>query len=77
MTGVLYWRVKVDNAINLFSATGSKLLAKGLPFEQLHSVQWQPHPVGAFKKPSLANMSSKAAEEEKAKQPKRLFSFGG
>jgi translation initiation factor 2A len=22
MTGVLYWRVKVDNAINLFSATG-------------------------------------------------------
>jgi len=33
MTGVLYWRVKVDNAINLFSATGKKLLPKGLPFE--------------------------------------------
>jgi translation initiation factor 2A len=38
MTGVLYWRIKVDNAINLFSATGQKLLGKGLLFEQLHSV---------------------------------------
>jgi hypothetical protein len=33
MTAVLYWRVKVDNAVNLFSATGKKLIAKGLPFE--------------------------------------------
>jgi hypothetical protein len=40
MTAVLYWRVKVDNMISLFSPNGSKLLGKGLVFEQLHSVAW-------------------------------------
>lgn len=77
MTGVLYWRVKVDNAINLFSATAAKLLGpKGLTFERLDSVQWQPHVKGTFKKPSLANMT-KQAEEQKASQPKRVFAYGG
>ena len=57
MTSVLYWRVKVDNAIHLFSPTGKKFLsAKGLQFEQLHSVSWQPHAKGSFKKPSLKSI---------------------
>jgi len=77
MTAVLYWRVKVDNAVNLFSATGKKLIAKGLPFEHLDSVQWQPHPAGTFARPSLANLAKQAAEEEKAKPPKKVFAFGG
>lgn len=33
MTSVLYWRVKVDNAVNLFAFTGQKLIPKGKMFE--------------------------------------------
>ena len=67
MTGVLYWRVKVDNAINLFSATGAKLLPKGMMFEQLHSVCWQPHLPGTFKKPSLESLMKQAEKVEEEK----------
>lgn len=41
MTSVLYERVKVDNAVNLYTAGGKKLLGKdGVKFEQLANVQW-------------------------------------
>jgi len=80
MTAVLYWRVKVDNMICLFSPNGSKLLGKGLPFDQLHSVVWQPYPEGTFKKPSMQTLKKKLNEEEKVTngdKPKRFFAFGG
>lgn len=77
MTGVLYWRVKVDNAINLFSATGSRLLGKGLHFEQLTSVYWQPHLAGTFAKPLISTAVSTLVEEEKTSKPKRVFAYGG
>ena len=40
MTSVLYERVKVDNMINVFTASGKKLLGKGEVFNALHSAQW-------------------------------------
>ena len=43
MCCVLYERVKVDNTISLFSASGNKHLGKsGQPFNMIGSVQWQP-----------------------------------
>ena len=79
MTAVLYWRVKVDNMISLFSCNGSKLLGKGRPFEELHSVAWQPYPDGTFRKPSLLDLKKQLSDEKKdtGAKPKRFFAFGG
>ena len=76
MTSVLYERVKVDNMINVFTASGKRLLGKGEVFNALHSVQWQPHPAGTFSKPSLQGLE-KEAEKEAEKKPKRVFAYGG
>lgn len=40
MASVLYERVKVDNMISIYTASGKKLLGKGQPFNMLGSVQW-------------------------------------
>ena len=40
MTSVLYERVKVDNAINLFSGCGKKMLNPPKQFAELNYVQW-------------------------------------
>lgn len=39
MTAVLYERVKVDNMVSIFSASGKKIFPKGYPFNQLNFAQ--------------------------------------
>jgi len=40
MTSVLHDRVKVDNEIKIFSATGKLLCSKSFKESELHDVQW-------------------------------------
>lgn len=69
MTAVLYERVKVDNMVTLFHATGNKLLkdkAMG-HIHPLHSCQWQPFGKGVFKVPNISELeySSPAITQQK------------
>jgi len=62
MTAVFWDRIKVDNFLNLFSASGKKLLTAGNKFDELHGVCWQPLPKGALSKPDLTLLEQEAEQ---------------
>jgi hypothetical protein len=72
---VLYDRLKVDNNFQIFRANGSKVLAKGEHFEELFTVEWQPHEAGVLSKPNVDKLKKEEAKSETSK-PKKLFKFG-
>ena len=76
LTAVLYERVKVDNAVNIYGASGKKILPKGHNFGELHYAQWQPMPKGTFNAPDV-NQLIREAQQEQDKKPKRTFVMPG
>ena len=75
LTQVLYERLKVDNNFQIFRANGTKVLAKQENFEELYSVEWQPHERGVLSKPNIDKIKKEEVKEESTK-PKRTFKFG-
>ena len=75
LTCVLYERLKVDNNFQIFRANGSKVLPQGEQFQELYSVQWQPHEAGVLSKPNVDKLLKEEAKKESSK-PKKLFKFG-
>lgn len=75
LTQVLYERLKVDNNFQIFRANGSKVLEKPEAFQELYSVEWQPHEAGVLSKPNIDKLKK---EEQKSdpNKPKRIFKFG-
>lgn len=68
LSSVLYERVKVDNEVRIYNATGQLVCSESFKQSELYEAHWQPYPEGALPRPDIKQLEAEKKLEE-AKNP--------